>query len=284
MQFLPGKRYFSDSMGIITKNNPHQIIIVSVTRAEQVSDYISYTTINFFNGSSWDRETLTSSSTRSDVANNTIVRNWSSNLDIQGQGRKSASVNLSLRNNNMTISANNFSEEISLVSLPDYTKFVYQGTGKIIINNVEQEAYIAYTRAYSLNAASLAFFNNPASYASKWMTTWDNMGNFYVIDTLSSAVASNPYQNYQIGAVQTEEGAITRSSTLSFNKNKNDSGRFQVSVGKNSIDLAFLTSYNKASINEPYTWVLGPVDGTVQSSDDKTPYTLGILEYLEAKK
>ena len=75
IQFLPGKRYFSDSMGIITKNNPHQIIIVSVTRAEQVSDYISYTTINFFNGSSWDRETLTSSSTRSNVANNTIVRN-----------------------------------------------------------------------------------------------------------------------------------------------------------------------------------------------------------------
>lgn len=280
MQYLPGKQYYNDTVYIITKDNPHRVITVSATRADQGSNYLQATNATYFDGSSWSTDSLTTVTDSSAVSSNTMIRNWSSNINAASKDTSDISLSFSINGVPMLLSKQTIQDEINLLSLPEYTKFASQGTGDIHIGNTTHPAMYVYTRAYSVNAANLAFLSNPSDLSTEWMAMWDEQGKFYLADTLYKKNAKTGYQNYKVGIVQDAKGNIIKTSKITYGPTVTDQGRFILNLDANYFDVVYLTSYNYAKQGDSYTATIGPADGNVKvgNTNPLSYYVLGIYQ------
>lgn len=286
MQFLPNKQYYNDEVTILTKDNPHQIISVQVTRAEQQTNFLQYTAINFYDGASWNRNTLSSATTDSSIQTNTIIRNWSSAIGSANKTSPDLAVTVAYKDIVISLAKKTISDEINLVSLPNLTKFTSQGTGTVTIDGVSHDAYFVYTRSYSLNAASLSFLTNPANFTTKWVAAWDLAGNFYLVDIQKAKAGTSAYQNYQLAAIQDSKGGISRYSDAAFQQQSQNNGTYEVHFSNQILDFTYLTSLAKSAPSDPYVWTDGSMDGNVRLYNDqsgKSAYIMGMFESIQPK-
>lgn len=282
-KFLPGKHYFDDTIMIITKDKPQISLVATVTRAEQENNYAQNTRVSYFDGNNWTRKSASKTTVDSTIVSNSLVKSWNTTIDLSRVLKQTAQGEITINNTSLSFSTGLLQNEIGIRSLPGYTKFMSQGSGTLTMNGVTHQAYILYTRIYSLNASEMQFYNQPFGVTTDWVAFWDAQGNFYHIDATSVDKPTQIYQTHQLGVVEDKNGAVAKTFSLSINRDaKNPPTQYTVSM--NSPVVSTL-NFNRISINNKapngsFSWYMGNIEGSVKTNNGETLQGVGIVEYI----
>ncbi len=282
-KFLPGKYYFEDDVIIITKDQPHQKLIATVSRAEQEKDYTQNTRVSYFDGTSWTRQKANRTASDSTIISNNLVKSWKLTVDPSRVLKQTVQGEITINNSLFSFSSEVLQNEIGMRSLPGYTKFMSNGTGTVTINGGAHSAYILYTRIYSLNASDIQFYSQPLGVTTDWIAFWDTAGNFYHVDTTSVEKKTPIYESHQIGIRETTDGSVTKTFGTTVTRDaKNPPSEYSVSllapIGE-TLQFTRIDGIDKAP-GSSYTWYMGSIEGTVTTASGEKRNGIGLVEYI----
>ena len=282
-KFLPGKHYFDDTVMLITKDKPQITLVATVTRAEQESNYAQDTRVSYYDGNTWTRQSDSATTSDSTIVNGNLVKSWNITIDPSRVLKQTAHGEITINNASLSFSTGVLQNEIGIRSLPGYTKFISNGNGTLVINGVPHQVYVLYTRIYSLNASDIQFYNQPFGVTTDWIAFWDTQGNFYHIDATSVDKPTQIYQTHQLGIMESSNGSVSKTFTVSINRNaKNPPDEYTVTLNNPiSTVLSFkrVNGINKAP-DGSFTWYMGNIEGIVKKSNGETLQGIGLAEYI----
>lgn len=282
-KFLPGKHYIDDTVIAVTKDKPNYSIVATVTRQEQDSNYAQNSRVSYFDGNSWVRKLDTKSIPNSTIVSNSLVRNWTTNIDSSRVLKETDNGEININNSTILFSTGPLQNEIGIRSLPGYTKFLSKGDGTLTVNGTQHPAYILYSRIYSLNSSDIQFYNQPFGVTTDWLIFWDTDGNMYHLDATEVSNPTLIYQTHELAILDTSDNSVIK--TFQANVTRDSStppNKYTISFGSpisGSLTLNLLNSINKAPDNS-FKWFLGQVSGTIQKSDGKSVQGIGLVEYI----
>lgn len=281
--FLPGKHYFDDTIVLVTKDKPQINLVATVTRAEQEKNYAQSTRVSFFDGSSWTRQSTNKTAQDSTILSNNLVKSWNVNIDPSRVLKQTAQGEITINNSSIVFSTDVLQNEIGMRSLPGYTKFMSSGTGTISVNGAVHQAYVLYTRIYSLNASEIQFYNEPFGLTTDWVAFWDIQGNFYHIDETSVDKPTPTYQTHQIGVIDDITSGVSKTFNISVKRDaKNPPIDYSISFNNPmnaTLSFTRVNGVNKAP-NGSFTWYMGSIEGTVQRNSGEKINGIGLVEYI----
>lgn len=283
-KFLPGKFYFDDTIIAVTKDQPTRAFAISARRVEQDDDhYIQRTGLSYFDGTVWQRVTDTNTNTDSAIYSNDVIRKW--NLTIEASRVLKERIVGELNSNTTAIqfSTGTLQNEISIRSLPGYTKFMSTGNGIITIDGNNHDAYILQTKIYSLNANDIQFYDQPLGITTDWLAFWTADGSFYHLDATTVDRPTQIYQSHKIGVFEDIYLSVTKTFDISINRSTEEQPKtyavnFLAPINK-SLTLNRTSLLNK-SPNNSYVWFMGTIKGTVQNADGSIIEGIGLVEYI----
>ncbi len=282
-KFLPGKFYFEDTILIVTKDKPQINLIASVNRLEQEKNYSQGTRVSYFDGSTWERKGVNNTTVDSTIVSNSLINSWNIVIDPSRVLRETVQGSLSIQNAQITFKTDTLKNEISMRSLPGYTKFMSSGTGQLTIDGKVHQAYVLYTRIYSLNAADIQFYNQPLGVTTDWIAFWDSNGNFYHVDTTAVEKITPIYQSHQIGIREDSSGPLVKSFSVTVTRGTGNPPDSYIVTMNNPLNdtLTFkrMNSINKAP-NGSYSWFMSSIEGSVQRADGQILQGIGVAEYI----
>lgn len=284
LSFATGLHYFDDTVLAITTDTPRKIFIGSMVRVEdETNRYIHNTRVSFFDGESWTRKTGSQQSQTSAITTNTLVSAWNIDIDATRVLRERVSGTAQIDANTIQFFAPDLNNEMSVRSLPGYTKFMSQGNGTITIQGKKYAAKILYTRIYSMNTADIQFYSEPIGVTTDWVAFWDTAGNFYHVDATAVAKPTAIYKSHTLGIHSSPSGAIFKTFSVQTTRDSNvPPNHYTINIRSpiaSSLSLTRKNAINKAP-NGSYDWYLGEVEGTV-SQDGQTPRSgFGVVEYI----
>lgn len=282
-KFLPGKHYFDDTIMVITKDKPQLSLVATVTRAEQEKDYAQGTRVSYFDGSNWTRLSDAKTISDSAIVSGKLVKSWSTTIDPSRVLKQTAQGEINVNGSSLSFSTGILQNEIGIRSLPGYTKFLSYGTGTLTVNGTAHNAYILYTRIYSLNAADIQFYNQPFGVTTDYLAFWDTQGNFYHVDSTFVDKPTPTYQTHQLGVLEDTQGTVTKTFSTSIDRgSENPPVSYTINMGSPigaTLRLSRINGINKAP-NGSYTWYMGNVDGTVTKPNGETLSGVGLIEYI----
>lgn len=282
-KFLPGKFYFDDTLIAITKESTPRSIVATTTRVQQEKDYAQNTRVSYFNGSNWLRKIVSHPNSDSAMVSDQIIKNWQTKIDSTRVLKESSTGEIQMDNTKIGFYTGPLENEISIRSLPGYTKFLSRGEGSLTIDGKEIPAHILYTHIYSSNAQEIQFYNQPFGLTTDWIAFWDEEGNFYHVDTTSVDKPTSTYQTHKLGIVENLQGQVTKTFDLSIVRdNNNPPSSYKISLNSPinlSIDLTRTNSLNKAP-NNSFIWFSGNVVGSVTKGNGQKINGVGLVEYI----
>ncbi len=283
-KFLPGKQYFDDTIIAITKDKPNYSIVATVTRQQQDSNYSQNSRVSYFDGKSWDRKLDTKSTQDSTIVSNSLVRSWSTNIDSSRVLKETDNGEINVNNSTILFSSGNLQNEISIRSLPGYTKFLSKGDGFLTINGTKYPAYVLYTRIYSLNSSDIQFYNQPFGLTTDWLVFWDSDGNMYHVDATEVSNPTLIYQTHKLGVIEDKDSTVTKTFQLTIARDsQTPPNKYTIGLASpigSTLNLNLLDSINKAPDNS-FKWYMGHVTGTVQRGEGGQVLNgIGLVEYI----
>lgn len=282
-KFLPGKHYFDDTIMIVTKDKPQINVVATVTRAEQDNDYAQSTRVSYYDGGNWTRQSASKTSQDSTIVSNNLVKSWNTTIDPSRVLKQTAQGEITINNSSLVFSTGVLQNEIGIRSLPGYTKFISNGTGTLTVNGAAHQAYMLYTRIYSLNAAEIQFYNQPFGVTTDYIAFWDTQGNFYHVDATSVDKQTPTYQTHQLGIIEDTDGAVEKTFSVTVNRDsKNPPEQYTASLNSPiGVTLNFnrVNGINKAP-NGSFTWYMGNIEGSVQKNNGESLQGIGLVEYI----
>jgi len=283
-KFLPGKHYFDDTIITITKDKPNYTIVATVTRQQQDSDYSQNSRVSYFDGKSWARKLDTKSIPDSNIVGNSLIKSWSTSIDSSRVLKETDKGEININNSTILFSSGNLENEISIRSLPGYTKFLSKGDGSLTVNGINYPAYILYTRIYSLNASDIQFYNQPFGLTTDWLVFWDTDGNMYHVDATEVSNPSLIYQTHKLGVIEDKTGAVSKTFELTVSRDSlTPPNKYTIGLATpigSTLNLNLLDSVNKAPDNS-FKWYMGHVIGTVQRGEGQPALNgIGLVEYI----
>lgn len=282
-KFLPGKHYFDDTIMIVTKDKPQINVVATVTRAEQDNNYAQSMRVSYYDGTNWTRQSASKTSTDSTIISNNLVKSWNTTIDPSRVLKQTAQGEITINNSSLVFSTGVLQNEIAIRSLPGYTKFLSNGTGTLTVNGVSHQAYILYTRIYSLNAAEIQFYNQPFGVTTDYIAFWDTQGNFYHVDATSVDKPTPTYQTHQLGIMEDTNGAVEKTFSVTVNRDsKNPPEQYTATLNSPigaTLKFNRVNGINKAP-NGSFTWYMGNIEGTVQRQNGQTLDGIGLVEYI----
>jgi hypothetical protein len=185
--------------------------------------------------------------------------------------------------NTISFTTNALANEMSVRSLPGYTKFMSEGNGQITINGEVHPAKVLYTRIFSMNTSDIQFYNEPIGVTTDWVAFWDTQGNFYHIDSSTVSKPTPIYKTHTLGIFKTVSGAISKSFSVTASRDsKTPPDAYTFSI-QNPI-MATLKLQRKSAINKApngeYAWYMGTVDGSVTLANGFPVNGYGVTEYI----
>ena len=282
-KFLPGKHYFDDTIMVVTKDKPQINLVATVTRAEQDTNYAQSTRVSYYDGTNWTRQSASKTSQDSTIVSNNLVKSWSTTIDPSRVLKQTAQGEITINNSSVVFSTGVLENEIGMRSLPGYTKFISNGTGILTVNSVPHQAYILYTRIYSLNAAEIQFYNQQFGVTTDYIAFWDTQGNFYHVDVTSVDKQTPTYQTHQLGIMEDANGAVEKTFSVTVTRDsKNPPAQYTVSLNSPigaTVNFNRVNGINKAP-GGSFTWYMGNIEGTVQRSNGESLNGTGLVEYI----
>lgn len=283
--FLPGKFYFEDTIIAITSDTPHTIITATVTRHEKSKTYLQNSRVSYFDGKEWARSLEIGEHDDASIASDALVKQWDIDLDPSLVLQESVKGEVHIQNTKIEFATDTLENEISMRSLPGYTKFMSTGTGKIGINGVFHPAYMVYTRIYSFNEETIQFFDSSLKSVTDWIAFWDTEGNFYHVDSTTVEKPTTKYQTHQIGVYVQNKKTVSKTFSTTISRNSlTDPTAYTVDL-PSPID-AVLTFTRTSMIdknggNATSTWLMGGVEGTVKNAKGREISGVGLVEYIK---
>lgn len=282
IKFLPNKQYFDDTYVVTQKGSPHKTLVLGVSRIQQENNFIEYTKVNYFNGLTWDRKTVTTTLQSGQVTTNSLLREWNEpDQQDMGSPKNLSSVELPLTT--LEFTSTDLQNEISIQSLPGSTKFIYQGKGTLIVNDDPFEAYVFRSRTYSFNASDLSFLTQPEILTSNWLLFWDTDGTFYYSDSHQVPDKKNPIQNFQIGVKEDNARKVERTtqitSSIFTDRTTTLYQAFYNDPINERISIPLQYTLNKAD-KRSYTWTLSVTQGQAVKKEGRSVSGVGVVEYI----
>ena len=278
---LPGtsgdtaQQYFLDTIFLIEKAEPHRAVIASIGRQDSRASY--------FNGAVWDREVTHVTTTKSGIEADTVIKKWDVKIDRSRVLREKVSGQLDIHKVRVEFTSDTLANEIGIRSLPDYTKFMSEGDGTILIDGASIPVHILYTRIYSMDASKIQFYTEPMGVTTDWVAFWDQAGNFYHIDTTEVGQPTDIYETHQIGVWKNSVGAVAKTFQVSVARDANPLP-IELTISLQSPISTTLRlqrdSLQDRSIAGKYDWFLGTATGTVTNSKGENIQGFGIIEYI----
>jgi hypothetical protein len=282
-KFLPGKFYFEDTILVVTKDKPQINLIASINRLEQEKNYSQGTRVSYFDGSSWVRKGVNNTTADSTIVSNSLIKSWNIVIDPSRVLRETVKGEVTINDTPITFKTDILRNEISMRSLPGYTKFMSSGTGQLTLNGKAHEMYVLYTRIYSLNAADIQFYNQPLGLTTDWIAFWDANGNFYHVDTTAVEKVTPIYQSHQVGIQEDSNGSVIKTFSVSVGRDtSNPPSNYTVIMNNpinDTVTFKRTNSLNK-SPNASYSWFMSSIEGSVQRADGQTLPGIGVAEYI----
>jgi hypothetical protein len=267
--FLPGKTYFEDTIIAVAKDAPHQAVLLSARRIERDNSFAQDTGLTYFDGNSWDRNQNRDDTPNSKIVANYLIKSWEDTLDESRVLKESVHVTATLNTTAIEITTKTFSNEIAMRSLPGYTKFMSNTSGTMTINGKSFDAYIVYTRIYSLNASDVQFYVQPLGLTTYWVAFWDENGTFYHIDKSLVGKPTDVYKTHQVAVTESitnDLPSVEKSFLVDVNSD-NASSPNKVTITTHNSQGSILELNRHSGLNKApdtsYTWIISDVDGVV---------------------
>lgn len=283
-KFLPGKHYFDDTIMAIAKDKPYYSLVATVTRQQQGSNYAQNSRVSYFDGKSWVRKQDSKTIPDNNIVSNSLIKSWSTSIDQSRVLKETDNGEININNSTISFSSGLLQNEISIRSLPGYTKFISKGDGFLTINGIKYSAYILYTRIYSLNSSDIQFYNQPFGLTTDWLVFWDTDGNMYHVDATNVTNPTLIYQTHKLGVLEDKDGTVFKTFQVTVNRDSLiPPNKYTIGLGSSIdsvLDLNLLDSINKAP-NDSYKWYMGHVTGTVQRGEGGQVLNgVGLIEYI----
>ena len=283
LRFKAGNHYFDDTVMAITMDTPRQAIVATMTRTEENSTYLHNTRVSYFDGTTWTRKKTSQVSSNPNLSQNEFIKQWNIGIDKTRVLKEQINGEISTDGNTIEFFSANLQNEMSIRSLPGYTKYMSESPGQLTINGTMHPAKILYTRIYSMDTDAIQFYDQPIGLTTDWLAFWDTAGNFYHVDATSVTVPTPIYQTHSLGIYKNALGSITK--TFSVLSNRDDATPPKVYTFTMSspigatIKLVRKNEINKAP-NNSYDWYMGTVEGTVSAPNTPDQQGFGIIEYI----
>lgn len=281
-QPLPGTQYYDDTIIFITKTAPHKAMLASQTRKGSAHAFVQDTRISFFNGQEWTRSVGSHMNSLSTIQNNEHIKKWDLFIDPSRVLKEKITASLEVNGVTIDVESNTLLNEMSMRSLPGYTKFMSQGTAKVRINSQPEEAYILYTKIYSMDASEIQFYNSPMDLTTDWIAFWDKEGAFYHIDRTDVKTPTPIYETHQIGIGITNDGWVGKTFAVDVTRDSVELPTTATYTLKSPLNAVLTVKRNNLLDKEPgnaYSWIAGTLSGEVLFDGKKTT-GIGIIEYI----
>ncbi len=277
------QKYFLDTVFVVEKAIPHRTLIASVSRNETEQGYLQNNRASYFDGTTWDRQVHALTTSDSSIAQDDIIKSWDLQIDSSRVLQEKVTGEISVHQNQIKFDSETLTNEIGMRSLPDYTKFMSEGSGTVTIGDTQVPAYILYTKIYTMDASKIQFYSDPMGVTTDWVAFWDKNGNFYHIDTTQVDKPSAIYQTHQISVWKSIVGAVTKSFHVDVTRDDNKLPEHITIKSREPIDRTLKltrTSMIDKSIPNKYNWYMMTVEGSVTDSRENTIPGFGLFEYI----
>lgn len=281
--FKANTSYFDDTILLITKNEPHITVVASADRSQEDSNYKQSSRVSFFNGQDWSRKVTSSTNNTEQIQTNDIIKDWNITYDQSKVLKQSVTGTIMMDNNSIKFATQTLTNEMTIRSLPGYTKFMSEGTATAVINNVSYDCYVLYTRIYSNNAAELVSYDGSFNLTTDWAAFWDTAGNFYHLDSTNVVQDIPNYKSHTIGVFKNKDGSVQKTFTLNITRDAaNPPVNYTINFGTpidHKLTLTRTNGINKYP-NNSYVWYVGNVAGTVTNEKGIKSEGVGLIEYI----
>jgi hypothetical protein len=275
--------YMSDTFFLVAKNPKHQTLIAMVTRKDQDDGSVTQTSrVSYFDGDTWTRDVQTQSQEDLSISPNDLVTSWDNSIDSSRVLKERTQGSIRINKNNLTFDTQELINQIPLRSLPEYTKFMAEGDGSLVINGQQVEAHALQTRIYSFNDTQIPRYDPALGITTDWLAFWDEAGNFYHVDATEVAKPSAIYESHQIVVQKAANSTI--SQLFSVDIQKTPTFNPETYTFNLPSPIATTLDLQRGSIVEKYsglgaTWHTGTIMGTAVKNGEKIE-GYGIVEYL----
>lgn len=280
---VQNKRFFEDTIMLVSKSDPRLSMIATVSKQEQDSGYTQNNRASFFDGNSWKRVAKSEKTSDSTFKSNSLISEWNQDIDPSRVLRESMNGEINIENKKINFSTSILQNEISMRSLPGYTKFMSNGQGTITVDGNSYPANVVYTKIYSLNSSDIQFYNQPFGLTTDWVAFWDNEGDFYHIDRTDLSKPTEIYRPHEIGIVEESNGSMMKTFNVSVGRdNSTPPKSYNINLGNpvnKTLKLNLVNSINKVPSGS-YKWFMGQVTGTATNNIGNEINGFGIVEYI----
>ena len=283
--YVAGKKFFEDTLMFVADDDPHVSLIMTINRLEQDSGSFSQNTrLSFFDGTAWKRETNTKATADSNIGTSNLINQWQVNIDKSRVLKEDSTGKVTVGGHVIDFKSGVLENEISMRSLPGYTKFISNGEGSFTVDGKQYFSKVLYTKIYSMNSADIQFYNDPFGLTTDWVAFWDNDGNFYHVDDTHVDKPTEIYGPHQIGIFEDSFGVIAK--TFEVNVTRDSSippSNYSFQLGKpanHTLNVNLINAVNKVPSNA-YQWYFGQIKGSVtKNSDGSKVDGFGLMEYI----
>lgn len=279
-----GMRYFDDTILVLTEETPARAFLITATRKQTADGFQQSTRTSFFDGQTWVRKQTGQTYQDSGIHANTFIRSWNVGLHPSRVLRQSVRGEFTVNNQRVVVTMPNLSNEMTVRSLPGYTKFLSEGAATLEINGQRVAAKGLYTRIYSMNSNDIQFYDTPFGLRTDWVAFWDEQGNFYHVDRTNVAVPTAKYQAHQLALFKSAQGAVTTGFEVGVTDGAGDPPADFTFDLKDKLGavlrLRRVNQVNKAP-NGSYVWLMGVVEGDATLPNGAVVKGRGVSEYIQ---
>jgi hypothetical protein len=283
-QMEVGKKYFLDTVIMVSKKAPNYSFVTSVSRVEKEGGYTQNVRTSYFNGEKWVRKLKSTDVPSRDVQVNSLLTSWSERIDSTRVLKETVEGTENFDDVRITFKTDELQNEIGMRSLPSNTKFMSSGEGSFTLNGEEHQAYVLYTKQYSDNAAEIQVYDGSLGITTNWLAFWDEDGEFYHVDVTKVERPTATYQSHQIGVFEDTNKKVSKTFSVDVEMNETIPPTFYTIELKepiySKIQLELLNQYDKVPTQNSYRWILGQVQGEVVNAQGEKKHGIGLLEYI----
>jgi hypothetical protein len=279
-----GEHYFDDTIIAISPEPPHVAVIATLSRAQEANEgYYHVARVSYYNGKSWTRKIIQDTSKDSQIKPNELLLEWNHVID-NTRVLKEQILTKILLNDQISIRTQTLENEISMRSLPGYTKLLSEAEGTLTINSQSMPVKILSSKIYSLNSNDIHFYTSPLGITTDWLILWTQQNEFIHVD---STTVKNPiplYNSHQIAVLKNSLGGVYKTYNMqTLRDNNSDPKNYNIFLSNpilKTINLQRTSFLNKAP-NSEYTWNIGHVKGEVTDEIGNKTSAFGLMEYIK---
>ncbi len=292
ISFAADKHYFLDELVLIGSSEPRIVLKVAVGRSEITANQFQQRVIvKYFDGHTWTHKSDAILSVSADIVPTDLIPNWSTQIDDSRILKEKTTALIKFANTQIKIDTGLLNNEMSVRSLPEYTKFMSAGQGRLLINGQSFPVKVLASRTWSINSQTLpitdqSYYSTDNSVLTDWLLFWDEENNFYFADVtdVGETMSLNNYQSHAIGMKKSDTGAVETTFDLQVTHD--------VLGNPEHVTIDFGSPINErvefSPINTTYRitdtsfkkWFWGSAEGMVTTQAGQTRGGFGIFEYI----